>query len=103
MVALSQCPNGAPEFFHDVIYGIRPEDIHEVGLGDKGLGDPYTIKVAVAELLGHEYYVHSDFNGIDLVAKIPLTHEIKIGDSLQIAFTLEKAHIFDPISEKRIY
>jgi multiple sugar transport system ATP-binding protein len=88
---------------HDVIYGIRPEDIHEVGLGDKGLGDPYTIKVAVAELLGHEYYVHSDFNGIDLVAKIPLTHEIKIGDSLQIAFTLEKAHIFDPISEKRIY
>jgi hypothetical protein len=26
---------------HQVVYGIRPEDIHEVGLGDKGLGDPY--------------------------------------------------------------
>jgi len=88
---------------HQVVYGIRPEDIHEVGLGDKGLGDPYEIKVAVAELLGHEYYVHSDFSGIDLVAKIPLTHEIKIGDSLKIAFTLDKGHIFDPVSEKRIY
>jgi multiple sugar transport system ATP-binding protein len=88
---------------HEVIYGIRPEDIHEIGLGDKGLGDTYDIKVAVAELLGHEYYVHSDFCGIDLVAKIPLTHEIKIGDSVKLAFALEKAHIFDPISEKRIY
>jgi ABC-type sugar transport system ATPase subunit len=57
-------------------YGIRPEDIHE----GKGAGS-YDLKVAVAELLGHEYYVHSDFAGIDLVAKIPLTHEIKIGDT----------------------
>jgi ABC-type sugar transport system ATPase subunit len=46
---------------------------------EKGEGP---LKVAVAELLGHEYYVHSDFAGIDLVAKIPLTHEIKIGDPI---------------------
>ena len=90
---------------HDVIFGIRPEDIHE---GDKEHvakygGEPYDVKVAVAELLGHEYYVHSDFAGIDLVAKIPLTHEINIGDNVKILFDVKKAHIFDPKTEKRIY
>ncbi len=90
---------------HPVIFGIRPEDIHE---GDKEHlkkygGEAYGIKVAVAELLGHEYYVHSDFAGIDLVAKIPLTHEINIGDEMKIVFDIKKAHVFDPETEKRIY
>jgi multiple sugar transport system ATP-binding protein len=83
---------------HPVVYGIRPEDIHETQ--DKG---DYKLVVAVAELLGHEYYVHSDFAGIDLVAKIPLTHEIKLGDTISVSFEESKAHIFDPESEKRIY
>ena len=83
---------------HPVVYGIRPEDIHETT--EKG---DYNLKVAVAELLGHEYYIHSDFAGIDLVAKIPLTHEIKLGDTISVDFEESKAHIFDPISEKRIY
>jgi multiple sugar transport system ATP-binding protein len=90
---------------HGVVFGIRPEDIHE---GDeehvkKYGAAPHEIVVSVAELLGHEYYVHSDFSGIDLVAKIPMTHEIKIGDKMNILFENKKAHIFDPLSEKRIF
>ena len=88
---------------HDLAYGIRPEDVHEEGARVDDLGDLYEIDVAVAELLGHEYYVHSDFGGIDLVAKIPLTHKISIGDKMKIAFAVKKAHIFDLRSEKRIY
>jgi multiple sugar transport system ATP-binding protein len=83
---------------HPVVYGIRPEDIHEGKSADS-----YDLKVAVAELLGHEYYVHSDFAGIDLVAKIPLTHEIKLGDTITVSFEESKAHIFDPETEKRIF
>ena len=95
----------ALENAHEIIFGIRPEDIHE---GDvehvkRYGGEPYDISVAVAELLGHEYYVHSDFAGGDLVAKIPLTHEIKIGDQMKILFDVPKAHIFDKATEKRIY
>lgn len=95
----------ALENAHEIIFGIRPEDIHE---GDEEHvkrygGEPYDISVAVAELLGHEYYVHSDFAGGDLVAKIPLTHEIKIGDQMKILFDVPKAHIFDKATEKRIY
>ena len=85
---------------HDIVFGIRPEDIHEA---DAAGADVFPIKVAVAELLGHEYYIHSDFGGIDLVAKIPLTREIKIGDAMKIKLNLEKSHIFDASSEERIY
>ena len=95
----------ALENAHEIIFGIRPEDIHE---GDEEHvkrygGESYDISVAVAELLGHEYYVHSDFAGGDLVAKIPLTHEIKIGDQMKILFDVPKAHIFDKATEKRIH
>ncbi len=77
-----------------VIFGIRPEDIHE--------GKTHKAMVSVAELLGHEYYIHCDFCGIDLVAKLPLTHEIKIGDNISYDFDMDKAHVFDPLSESRI-
>ena len=86
---------------HDICYGIRPEDIHDADVHKAKVS--YEIEVAVAELLGHEYYIHSDFGGIDMVAKIPLVHEIKIGDKMKVSFNFEKAHIFDPRSENRIY
>ena len=38
-----------------------------------------------------------------MVAKIPLVHEIKIGDTMKIAFNLKKGHVFDLYSEKRIF
>ncbi len=78
----------------NIVFGIRPEDIHE--------GAEHKATVTVAELLGHEYYVHSDFCGIDLVAKLPLTHEIKLGDDISYSFDTKKAHVFDPTSELRI-
>ncbi|MDY5441731.1 MAG: sn-glycerol-3-phosphate ABC transporter ATP-binding protein UgpC [Candidatus Enteromonas sp.] len=90
---------------HAIAYGIRPEDIHDIENDShhEGLGETYDIKVAVAELLGHEYYVHTDFGGIDMVAKIPLVHEIKIGDEMKIAFNLKKGHVFDLVTEDRIF
>ncbi|MCR5348468.1 MAG: sn-glycerol-3-phosphate ABC transporter ATP-binding protein UgpC [Bacilli bacterium] len=86
---------------HDICYGIRPEDIHDAAEHKSSVS--YEVEVAVAELLGHEYYIHSNFGGIDMVAKIPLVHEIKIGDTMKLAFNFGKAHIFDPISENRIF
>ncbi len=89
----------------DIIFGLRPEDIHE---GDEAHMEKYGgvkfhITVSVAELLGHEYYVHTKFGGLDdLVCKIPMAHEIKIGDEMDILFDVKKAHLFDAGNEKRI-
>lgn len=77
-----------------VVFGIRPEDIHD--------GTEHKIIVSVAELLGHEYYIHADFCGTDLVAKIPIKNIIGIGDAMAVDFDKSKIHVFDPDTEFRI-
>ena len=88
---------------HKVAYGIRPEDIHDVKEDKEGLTSPVELTVNVAELLGHEYYIHTDFGGVDMVAKIPLSTPIHNGDKISLAFDAKKAHIFDLTSTKRIF
>ncbi len=90
---------------HRLVFGIRPEDIYEASDENvqKYPGEVYNTKVSVAELLGHEYYVHTDFGGTDMVSKIPSHHLISIHDDLKLVFNKEKLHLFDPRSTKRIY
>jgi len=90
---------------HKLVFGIRPEDVFEATAEnrEKHPGDVYKIKVEVAELLGHEYYVHTDFAGCDLVAKIPSVRPISIHDELDFVFDIKKAHLFDIKTTKRIY
>ena len=84
----------------DVILGIRPEDIIP---SEKGGANSFDIKVNVAELLGHEYYVHTDFGGADLIAKFPAENQIQINDELKVQFKVEKVHFFDPTSTEAIF
>ena len=84
----------------DVILGIRPEDILPVTEGNNP--DAFDITVNVAELLGNEYYIHTDFGGADLISKFPVKNLISIGDKLRIAFKAEKVHFFDPVTEMAI-
>ncbi len=84
----------------DVILGIRPEDILPVTEGNHP--ESFEIAVNVAELLGNEYYIHTDFGGADLISKFPVKNLISIGDKLRIAFKTEKVHFFDPVSEMAI-
>lgn len=90
---------------HRLVFGIRPEDIYEATDENvlKYPGEVYATTVSVAELLGHEYYVHTDFGGTDMVSKIPAHHLISIHDDLKLVFNKEKLHIFDPHSTKRIF
>ena len=59
-------------------FGIRPEDIIT---GDdlikfKDLSDEYIGTVTIAEFLGHEYFIHFDFEGNYITAKIPVTKNL---------------------------
>ena len=90
---------------HKVVFGIRPEDVFEATIEnrEKLKGEVYKLKVTVAELLGHEYYVHSDFAGSDLVAKIPSYRPIGIHEELEFIFDLKKIHLFDAETTARIF
>ena len=87
-----------------VIFGIRPEDI-KLAEGEILAKYPkaiFELKVSVAELLGNEYYVHSEFGGSELVCKIPAINPIKIGDKIKVCVDLGKVHFFDPKTEKAL-
>ena len=80
-----------------MILGIRPEDIldSEVPEAKEFMDYSFDVEVRVAELLGREYYVHADFGGTDLVAKMPAEEAIHIGDHKTVAFKVEKIKFFD--------
>ena len=84
---------------HEIIFGIRPEDIH---LCDKDDKDGYVAHVEVVELLGKEQIVHTVVGNqkVDLVVSSKI--DINIGDVVNIKFDVESVHMFDKETEKAI-
>ena len=82
---------------HEICFGIRPESIlnEESSHSFKG-------KVVVSELLGHEYYVHIALNDQIIIAKLPSSKQIRVGDEIDVSFNLDKVHLFDVNSTNRI-
>ncbi len=80
---------------HDIIFAIRPEDVV--------LGDRFSVRIVSSDLAGDNNFIHADFAGTDLVAKISSKENVKVGDEVKLSFNVSKAHIFDSSTEKTIY
>ncbi|KIO66622.1 hypothetical protein B4064_2159 [Caldibacillus thermoamylovorans] len=87
----------------EVIFGIRPEDIHDEPVFIESFPD-YVIEVniEVAELTGAELMLYSSLAGHDFVARIDARNQIKAGDKVKLGLDLNKAHFFDTETELRI-
>jgi multiple sugar transport system ATP-binding protein len=88
----------------EVVFGIRPEDIHqEIGpAGEKIPDNVAIVEIKVAELLGHEYILHFDIAGTDVVSKVPAVKILAIGDKAEFLFNMRKVHLFDKKTTLRI-
>lgn len=89
---------------HQIIFGIRPEDVVQKGIisAATNITDYFKTKVDVAELLGNEYYVHTMFCQKKIVAKVFATLKIQTGSEVDMAFNVDKIHLFDFASGKNI-
>jgi multiple sugar transport system ATP-binding protein len=88
----------------NLVFGIRPEDMHDaISHENKLKYEESDMKVSVAELLGHEYYLHFDVPSGELVSKNTAARVLDTGDIVKLFFNKEKIHLFDPITQKRIY
>ena len=89
---------------YDVVFGIRPEDIYEENkvFTDGELSEVIEGKINVAELLGHEYFVHIDFDDKDFIAKIQAKRIIDANENIRMVLDLTRSHIFDSVSTKII-
>ena len=84
----------------EIIFGIRPEDIHteQIALNTT----PETVKkprITVAELTGAESILYLDFYGTELVAVVDARDHHQAGEDIEVAFNMNKAHFFDAETE----
>ncbi len=85
----------------DVVFGIRPEDVHdEPEFIEKVGGAHVTCDVEVTELMGAETYLYLNCEGNAVTARVEPTSTAKSGDKAKIAFDLSKMHLFDKETEK---
>ena len=89
---------------YDVVFGIRPEDIHDAKVLSSEIKYSHKIdsEIVVAELLGHEYFIHTTYNNKDLISKIRSVNVLAKGDNVSLVLDLSKAHVFDRISQNTI-
>ncbi len=89
----------------EVVMGIRPEHVHDEPefiakcTSDNGVID---CNVDVTELMGAEIYLYVNINGIPVTARVEPTSTAHPGDTIKVAFELDKIHIFDKETERTI-
>ncbi|MEM7345961.1 MAG: ABC transporter ATP-binding protein [Chloroflexota bacterium] len=95
---------GAQAIGTDVIFGVRPEDIHHPQYKPGGVNDQMVeATVEVTELMGNEIFVYlkatDDHN---FIARIDPRAHVRAGDQIQMAFNADKIHIFDAKEETSV-
>jgi multiple sugar transport system ATP-binding protein len=103
-----QIPDSRSSVFmpHDgksIIFGIRPEDIHNPNFAPPGIQvQPVSAKVDVSELLGNEILVYLKTGANSFVARVDPRSRYQIDDDVQMVFNMENIHIFDKETEQAI-
>lgn len=90
-----------------VIFGIRPEDIHEykdaVKKGIEKFSTGIKEKIVVRELLGAEVILYYEGQGKTYSIKLKPENQTKQGEILDLYFDPEKIHVFDPDTEENLF
>ncbi|MCD8026797.1 MAG: sn-glycerol-3-phosphate ABC transporter ATP-binding protein UgpC [Clostridiales bacterium] len=86
----------------EVVFGIRPEHVHDEPEEIAKAECLLEANVDVTELMGAEVYLYVNIGGTPVTARVEPTSTAKPGDNIKIAFELEKIHIFDKDTEQTI-
>ena len=84
-----------------VIFGIRPEDIHAKPYVAPGiLESDMPAKVDVIEMMGNEIFLYLfTTDNKQFIARVDPRVRTQTGDDIQLAVNMANAHIFDPKTE----
>ena len=103
-VPAEKCSNGQldPYVGKEVIFGIRPEHTHDEPEEIAKAKMLFDAKVDVTELMGAEIFLYVNIGGVPITARVEPTSTAQPGDTIEIAFNLDKLHIFDKDTEQTI-
>jgi len=83
-----------------VVFGIRPEDIHDPEFVPPNIpAAKVAAKVDVTELMGNEILLYLVAGSNTFVARVDPRSKARVGASTEVAFNMEKLHVFDADSE----
>ena len=83
----------------EVVLGVRPEEVLIRHAPETG---SVPGEVFVVEDLGNERLITLDLGGQFAVARVAADYPAEMGERLWFGFEPERAHLFDPISERRL-
>ncbi len=87
----------------EVLFGIRPEAIHEeeafIASAPEATVDA---NVVFTEMMGAETYLYLNINGQQYTARVNARSNAKMGDNIKVAFDTNRIHIFDRETEMTI-
>ncbi|WP_422446411.1 ABC transporter ATP-binding protein [Thermoanaerobacterium sp. DL9XJH110] len=88
----------------EIVMGIRPEDIHEnPSLLDYPPECCFEVYVDVVELMGSETFLYLTFGKNTLTVRVDPSSKAKPGDKIKVGFDMNKLHLFDKATEKRLF
>lgn len=88
----------------EIIMGIRPEDFHdEQAFIDASPDSKIDVTIEVAELMGAEIMLYSQFDDQQFIARVDSHSNVKPGQVLPLALDMNKVHFFDKETENRIH
>jgi len=85
-----------------VVFGIRPEDMHDSASQTAVEGKSITANVEVVEPMGAEVYLYLDLGGQSVTARIKAVAEPDVNTDYVLDIDMAKAHFFDSDSEETI-
>ncbi|MEW4354926.1 sn-glycerol-3-phosphate ABC transporter ATP-binding protein UgpC [Streptococcus pneumoniae] len=87
-----------------LIFGIRPEDVNmEVAFLETFPESVVRATISVSELLGSEAHLYCQLGDNEFIARVDARDHLKAGSQIDLGFDLNKAHFFDPETEKTVY
>ena len=87
----------------DVIIGVRPECIHEEQRYlDAAPDATITTQVDITELMGAEIHLYFTADEQTAVARVSSHSPSRAGDTIKLAFDMDRVHIFDKDTERVI-
>jgi len=103
-----QVPEDKVNIFKDevgksVIFGIRPEDIHNPLFVPSGIhAQPIEAIVDITELMGNEIFVYLKSGESNFIARVDPRTRFQINDKVQVILNMDNMHIFDRETERAI-
>jgi multiple sugar transport system ATP-binding protein len=87
---------------HEVVFGIRPEDIHPIAGMNGTYSEPLRSTVEVLEPLGAEVILELSHHGTSFTARMDPQLRARMHDEIEVCFNMERCHLFDAKTEQAI-